>query len=140
MWYQASVRPEDAPRPEPEHSVPLGAGAPLVDRDGTEKWKSPFPTSPSSVARGSVIFQARCAPCHGAEGHGGGPVSKFFPPAPDLAYKTIRERSDGYLYGTVVFGGRAMPPQAEGLTNEERWDLVFFLRDLQARTPVEPAP
>jgi mono/diheme cytochrome c family protein len=135
MWYQPSLRPEDAPRPAPEHSVPLGAGRPLADRDDAETLVSPFPATPESRAHGKLLFSERCAACHGPEGHGGGPVSKFFPPAPDLAYVTVKARTDGYIYGTVTFGGRAMPAQAEGLTVSDRWDVVNYVRQIQSTPP-----
>ena len=65
MWYQPSRRPEDMPRPEPEHAVPLGAAPRYENRDDTEDLKNPEPATPASLARGKVIFVARCAPCHG---------------------------------------------------------------------------
>jgi mono/diheme cytochrome c family protein len=135
MWYQPSLRPEDAPRPEPEGSVPLGAGPRFADREETEDLVAPFPATDASSARGRDLFRARCAPCHGPEGHGGGPVSRYFPAAPDLASPTVRARSDGYIFGTITFGGRAMPPQREGLTERDRWDLVHHVRAIQGRTP-----
>ena len=64
MWYQPSRRPEDLPRPEPEHAVPLGAAPRYENRDDTEDLKNPEPATPASLARGKVIFVARCAPCH----------------------------------------------------------------------------
>jgi mono/diheme cytochrome c family protein len=131
MWYQPSHRPEDSPRPEPRYSVPLGAGPQLVDRDDAEGLKNPVTRDALSVRRGELNFQERCAACHGPQGHGGGPVSKFFPPAPDLAYVTVKSRSDGYLFGTITFGGRAMPPLAEGLSARDRWDVVNFVRTVQ---------
>jgi mono/diheme cytochrome c family protein len=140
MWYQASKRPQDLPRPEPEHAVPLGAVARYDSREDTEDLKNPVPASPASLARGKEIFLARCAPCHGPEGRGGGPVSKFFPEAPDFAYNTIRRRTDGFLWGTISYGGKAMPPQREGLTAEERWHLVNHVRAIQAAAPVVQAP
>ncbi len=140
MWYQPSRRPEDLPRPEPERSVPLGAGPRFENRDDTEDLKNPVPPTDASLARGKAIFVARCAPCHGPEGHGGGPVSKFFPEAPDFAYTTIRKRSDGFIWGTISYGGKAMPAQREGLTVEERWDVVNHVRRVQATSPVIEAP
>jgi mono/diheme cytochrome c family protein len=134
MWYQPSLRPEDAPRPAPEHSVPLTAGHSPIDRDDAETVADPIAATLESVAHGKALFAERCAACHGPDGHGGGPVSKFFPPAPDLAYGTIRARSDGFIYGTITFGGRAMPAQAEGLRPRDRWDLVNFVRELQSKT------
>jgi mono/diheme cytochrome c family protein len=135
MWYQPSLRPEDAPRPAPDHSVPLGFAPAPADRDDAETRRDPVPFTPASIAHGKVLFEQRCACCHGPAGHGGGPVSKFFPPAPDLAYVTIRSRSDGYIYGTIIFGGRAMPSQAEGLSERDRWDLVNFVRHVQGLAP-----
>ncbi len=145
MWYQPSRRPEDLPRPEPEHGVPLGAHPRYESRDDTEDLTNPVPPTPESLARGKALFTARCAPCHGAEGRGAGPVSKFFPEAPDFAYSTLRRRSDGFIWGTISYGGKAMPPQREGLTVRERWDLVNEVRDIQAHSPVvqppgQPAP
>ena len=135
MWYQPSVRPEQDPRPQPERSVPLGAGPRYVDRDDTTDLRNPVPATPQSLAHGTMLFVARCAPCHGPEGHGGGPVSKFFPQAPDLAYATVKARSDGYIWGTISYGGKAMPPAREGLTDRDRWDLVNHVRAIQGRVP-----
>jgi mono/diheme cytochrome c family protein len=133
MWYQPSIRPEQAPRPEPERSIPLGAGPRYADRDDTVDLSNPVPATPASLAHGKMLFVARCAPCHGPEGHGGGPVSRFFPPAPDLAYRTVKERTDGFIWGTITYGGKAMPPQREGLSATDRWDLVNHVRSVQGR-------
>jgi mono/diheme cytochrome c family protein len=140
MWYQPSKRPEDSPRPEPEHSVPLGASARYEDRDETEQLENPVPPTLASLTRGKALFAARCAPCHGPEGRGAGPVSKFFPEAPDLAYATVRRRSDGFIWGTISYGGKAMPAQREGLTTRDRWDLVNEVRAIQAASPVVAPP
>jgi mono/diheme cytochrome c family protein len=135
MWYQPSLRPEDAPRPEPEGSIPLGAPPLPADRDEAEDLADPLPRTAATLSRGRALFQARCTPCHGTEGHGGGPVSRYFPPAPDLASATVRARSDGYIWGTITFGGRAMPSQREGLTVDDRWALVQQVRSIQGGTP-----
>ncbi len=137
MWYQPAIQPQTAPpRPEPEDSVPLGAEPPIADRDDAESLKDPVPRDAASVRRGAAIFHERCICCHGAEGYGKGPVSRFFPPAPDLRFPAIVQRSDGYLFGTITFGGRAMPPYVDGLTRNDRWDIVNFVRTLQGR-PLE---
>ena len=140
MWYQPSVRPEDAPRPQPERSVPLGAGPRYVSRDDTEDLKDPVPATPESLGRGQVLFLARCSPCHGRDGRGGGPVSRFFPPAPDLAYVKVRERTDGFIWGTISYGGKAMPPAREGLTARDRGNLVNWVREIQRISPVVTVP
>ena len=138
MWYQPSHGPQTIPGAEPEHAVPLGARPLLLDIDDAEELKNPVPATALSVDHGKRIYLERCACCHGKDGHGGGPVSRFFPPAPDLAYKAIKERTDGRLFGTVSIGGRAMPAQGEGLSTEDRWDVVNYVRVTQAAAPVAP--
>jgi mono/diheme cytochrome c family protein len=140
MWYQPSIRPQQAPRPEPERSVPLGASPRYESRDDTEQLADPLPTTPEALARGKALFEARCTPCHGPGGRGGGPVSRFFPPAPDLAYVKVRERTDGFIWGTISYGGKAMPSAREGLTVADRWDLVKWVREIQRTSPVVTVP
>ncbi|HXL33721.1 MAG TPA: cytochrome c [Gemmatimonadales bacterium] len=135
MWYQPSLRPEDAPRPQPDRSVPLDGELQYQDREETEELRNPVTATAASLAHGKTLFISRCAPCHGVEGHGGGPVSKFFPAAPDLAYVTVRARTDGFIWGTITYGGKAMPSQREGLSERDRWDLVNHVRTIQGRLP-----
>jgi putative copper resistance protein D len=136
MWFQPAKGPEAEPRPEPERSVALGAGGPRYEEhDDTEELVDPVAADRASLERGRGLFQERCVPCHGKDGHGNGPVSRFFPPAPDLAYPTVVKRSDGYIFGTIRFGGRAMPALGDGLTDAELWDLVNLVRAIQRGTP-----
>ncbi len=138
MWYQPSHRPDDSPRPEPARSVPLGAGPRYESSDETVHLRNPVPASAASLAHGRALFAARCAPCHGRDGRGDGPVSQFFPPAPDLTGADIQARPDGHLFGIISFGGAVMPPQREGLSERDRWDLVNHVRAIQGRLRVPP--
>jgi mono/diheme cytochrome c family protein len=131
MWYQASVRPQSAPRLEPEGSIALGAEPRYRGRDATVDVQNPIPATSASVARGQALFVSRCLPCHGADGHGIGPVSRLFPQPADLTSRTVRSRTDGFIWGQVTFGGDAMPPAGEGLDAPARWDLVNFVRAMQ---------
>ena len=140
LWYQPGRAARDTPRPEPEGSVPLHPRPHFDEREDADSLKESFLADDASVARGQAIFQERCIACHGHEGHGGGKVSKSFPPAPDLAYATVRARSDGFIYATILLGGKAMPRIGEGLDDRDRWDLVHLVRHIQAATPVVPRP
>jgi mono/diheme cytochrome c family protein len=133
MAYQPAIGPQQQPRPEPSRSIPLDAAPHLLDRDDAEDLPNPVPLTLASTARAEWHYQERCACCHGESGHGGGPVSRSFPQAPDLAYATIKARSDGYIYATITLGGRAMPPLGSGLSERDRWDLVNYVRVLQGR-------
>jgi len=131
MWYQPSLRPQSAPRPQPERSVPLGGEARFAGRDETADLPNPVPVTRASLERGRVIFESRCAPCHGRDGHGKGPVSRLFPQPADLVYPKVKARTDGFIWGTITFGGDAMPSAREGLVARERWDVVNHVRALQ---------
>jgi mono/diheme cytochrome c family protein len=140
MWYQPAPQARDTPRVEPAGSVPLFARAEFLEREDATALRPPFVSDGASIERGRVLFLDRCAGCHNTDGRGNGPVSRFFPPAPDLAFSTIRAKSDGYLFATVALGGRAMPPMGEGLDDRDRWDLVRFVRHVQATSPVVAPP
>ena len=86
----------------------------------TDGMANPYPVDKPTLARGEHLFQVSCAPCHGVQGAGGGPVTKNDPtagirrfplPAPMLsgAGSVSATRSDGYLYYTIRNGGALMP-------------------------------
>lgn len=135
MWFEPGGGEHAPLRAEPEGSVPLGARPHFDDRDDALALAAPFPSDATSIGRGRDLFVDRCTSCHGREGHGGGPVGRYFPPAPDLGYAGIQAHPDGYLYATVTLGGRAMPPMGQGLDQKDLWDLVHFLRTVKAREP-----
>jgi mono/diheme cytochrome c family protein len=140
MEQQASVLPLEEARPAPAGSIPVGGVETLVDREDDTELKPPYPLDAHAAARGRTLFALHCTPCHGPEGKGDGPVSAKFPPAPNLRYSTICSRSDGFIYGTLTGGGRAMPTMREGTTSRDRWDLVAFVRNLQAEGCTSVAP
>ncbi len=128
-----------------------------IDRndDSTESVVNPYPVDKATIAQGTKLFQVSCAPCHGEEGKGGGPVThndpaagmnRFVVPAPmlsgDGAVAAIR--SDGYIYGTIRNGDGIMPRYGISLTDRERWSIVAYIRTLDGAAyknavPVVPA-
>jgi mono/diheme cytochrome c family protein len=123
--------PQEEVRLPPPTAMPVGGVETVDDREDVEDLKNPLASDPKSATRGQSIFAQTCIECHGRDGHGGGPVSQKMPPAPDLRYITVCRRTDGFIYGTLTAGGRAMPSMREGLTSRQRWDLVSFVRQIQ---------
>ena len=143
MEQQPAVQPLEEARLAPPGSIPLGGVETLEDREDDQAIKAPYPLDADASARGAGLFAIHCIACHGREGRGDGPVSAKFPPAPNLRHVSICARSDGFLYGTLTAGGRAMPTMREGTTSRDRWDLVAFVRTLQREGCVgttAPAP
>jgi mono/diheme cytochrome c family protein len=131
MEQQPAVQPLEEARPAPSGSIPLGWVETVVDRDDVEDLKSPSPLDAVAAARGANVYVAHCVSCHGPTAGGDGKVSDKFPQAPNLRHYSICKRTDGFIYGTLTAGGRAMPTMREGLTSQNRWDLVAYVRQLQ---------
>lgn len=131
MEQQPSIRPLAEARLAPEGAVPLGGIEVVADREDVADVTPPVAFDAATEARGKVLFTNLCTPCHGPEAKGDGPVSAKFPQAPNLRHVSICERSDGFLYGTLTAGGKAMPAMREGTTSRDRWDLVAYVRALQ---------
>jgi hypothetical protein len=53
--------------------------------------------------------------------------------APSLVNERVRGLSDGYIYGVIRNGRGAMPNYAR-IEHRNRWDVVNYLRALQAGT------
>ncbi len=131
MAVQPSVGPLEGPRKAPEGSVAVGTVDIVEARDDLEDATNPFPVDARAEANGARLFRLYCIACHGPEARGDGKVSDKMPPAPDLRHQSICRRTDGFIYGTITLGGKAMPSLREGTTSHDRWDLVSFVRSIQ---------
>ncbi len=88
-----------------------------------------------SIANGAALYQdSGCAACHGDGGHGDGPAAaELDPPPPDLTGRHANAHTAGDLYWWLSYGVKpasAMPGFSQSLSDEERWDLINYLRAL----------
>jgi len=95
------------------------------------------PRAAPDLRTGERLYQAHCAACHGASGHGDGPLAKGLEPAPSNFHdgERMAARSLYGLYNTITLGvgGTPMRPFAE-LSEADRWALAFFVGGLR-QTP-----
>lgn len=113
----------------------LGAGTALLGQD-----HNPFAGDAEAAKRGEFHFRINCAFCHGLGARGGGR-------GPDLTRAQKRHgNSDTEMFTTINQGvpGTAMPPngttgQGVGMTEEEVWDVITYIRSVQLRAPAQPA-
>ncbi len=95
----------------------------------------------ASVTRGEETFRAFCITCHGATGAGDGPVAKRgFPPPPSLLTGKSRQMKDGQIFHILTYGQGSMSGLPSQLPPEERWDVINYVRGMQASAPPIEAP
>ena len=94
---------------------------------------NPISASDGSQATGATIFSTSCAVCHGEKGLGDGPTAESLEKKPaDLTEGHVQELSDGSLFYIISHGKpeTPMPAWEDVLEEEDRWNVVNFLRTL----------
>lgn len=93
---------------------------------------NPLPATREVMERGRQGYNTYCAVCHGEAGTGVPRLSSAYGAKPaNLQSDQFQKYSDGQLYGVITVGKNAMPSYAYGLTEEERWAVVRYMRALQ---------
>jgi len=102
-----------------------------------EELSNPLPANdPGVLAAGRELYGAFCALCHGHGGLGDGPVTKRgYPPPPSLltGKATPDKMKDGQLFHIISYGQGGMAPYASQISPNDRWRIVAFVRDMQAK-------
>jgi len=79
---------------------------------------------------GKRLFAEACAPCHGADGRGDavGIDASMQPPPPNIL-EPPHNWSPYEMFNRATYGGveTAMPSFEQGLTESQRWEIVFYL-------------
>ena len=122
----------------------IACNSPVEDNDNrwnvpadAKKLKSPFENSQAVQENGKVLYNQYCRSCHGETGLGDGPAGNDLEAQPSNFHdkKTLND-SNGSLYWKLTHGNKSMPAFKTILTDEQRWQLVSYLRIL----PEMPAP
>jgi putative copper export protein/mono/diheme cytochrome c family protein/peroxiredoxin len=105
-----------------------------VDAYPTTYRRPSVPYTAASIAHGQTLFRAHCASCHGQTGRGDGPSAAGLLQLPaDLTAPHTNEHTAGDIFWWLTHGlGIAMPGFGDALLEDERWDLINFLRALSA--------
>jgi mono/diheme cytochrome c family protein len=109
----------------------------VVDAYPTSFYASGEPYSAASIVQGAALYAENCALCHGATGHGDGPAAAGLRVRPaDLTEPHLFTHSPGDLFWWVSHGvgEAAMPGFAEVMTENQRWDVINFIRARAAGT------
>jgi mono/diheme cytochrome c family protein len=99
---------------------------------------NPFAGDHEAIEAGEETFNTLCASCHGPQGQGDGVAAEDLDPKPATLADGMMmdDLSDGYLFWRVSKGGAmepfnsAMPAWESGLTEEQRWQVISYVRTL----------
>lgn len=130
-------------------AVPLNGHVPYHYADTPEERvraskeivNNPFPITAAALAKGKELYNIQCAICHGEKGNGGGylyntddnPNAKY-PAAPaNFMQDTFYVSNNGRFYHAIMYGLNVMGAYADKLSFEERWQVIHYIRSLQAK-------
>jgi putative copper export protein/mono/diheme cytochrome c family protein len=106
-----------------------------VDAYPTTYRRSPLPYQAQSIDRGAMLYAAHCAICHGRGGKGDGPGGAGLPRSPaDLTAAHTAQHTVGDLFWWITHGipAAGMPAFGQAVAEDERWDVINFLRALSS--------
>lgn len=101
--------------------------------------RNPLEKDPDAVAAGRILFEQRCAECHGDNADGG-------KKGPSLRATAIQDAEPGAVFWILTNGvvRKGMPVWSK-LPEPQRWQLVRFIKSLgptpaKTATPAENPP
>lgn len=139
MFRTESVRTYEMELPTaPEGTVRLGANRQYDLLAADTLLDNPLVPTPEVLEQGEVLYLQYCVMCHGEQGAGDGPVvgENRLPPLPTLnllSDRAMNDLSDGYIWGMIA-NGRGVMPSYNRVPYEDRWKIVEYVRELQARS------
>jgi mono/diheme cytochrome c family protein len=120
--------------------------APWVVPARAVRKENPLAADSKSQAAGRELFIAACLPCHGPSGKGDGPAAAALerdgkPVRPgNLSDSKMRQETDGALFWKISEGRSPMPVFQEALTEEQRWQIVTYVRTLAPPSGTDKSP
>jgi len=110
----------------------------LMSFNLNEAWKAPASakniTNPlknnsEATAEGKKLYENMCVVCHGNKGKGDGIAGMTLKPRPaNLTQALVQDQTDGEIYWKVTEGRAPMASYKELLTEQQRWQLVNYIR------------
>ena len=105
---------------------------------------NPFPITEAGLVKGKELYNIYCGICHGENGGGlgylvrdanpaKGDLGGVYPAAPaNFLLDTFYISTNGRFYHAIMYGKNVMGAYKEKLSFEERWQVIHYIRSLQA--------
>jgi mono/diheme cytochrome c family protein len=108
---------------------------PWIAPKDADNVKNPIAGNTSVLPEAKALYIANCGPCHGDKGRGDGPAAAGLNPKPaDHSSAIVQSESDGALFWKMSEGRAPMPSYKKIFTDQQRWELINYIRTL-ARNP-----
>lgn len=121
-------------------SVPYYYGDSVEEKERAtnEFAANPYPITTDGLVRGKELYDIFCGICHGAKGDGAGYLVREdggkYPVQPaNLLLPEFVSASNGRYYHTIMHGLNKMGAYKDKLDYEERWQVIHYIRSLQAK-------
>ncbi len=96
-----------------------------------DKIVNPFKGNTDASKQGKKLYQQMCAMCHGDLGKGDGIAGTALDPPPgNFTAKKVQGQTDGAIFWKMTNGNPPMIAYADFLKEEQRWQLVNYIREL----------
>lgn len=103
--------------------------------------QNPFPITEQGLAKGKELYDIFCGICHGAKGNGIGYIvneeenkNVKYPAQPaNFLTDEFVNASNGRYYHAIMHGKNVMGAYPDKISFEERWQVIHYIRQLQAK-------
>ena len=100
---------------------------------------NPIPITKAGLDRAKPLYNTYCGICHGEKGDGQGwlvtmPDSKYPAQPKNLIGDDMIGAGNGRYYFGIMYGKNVMGSYADKLSFEERWQVIHYIRSLQAKS------
>lgn len=131
-------------------AVPVNGSVPYYYEDTEEERtramkeiiKNPFPITEAGLKSGEELYNTFCGICHGKKGDGNGwlvdekNTNQVYPAQPaNFLSELFLEvgNTNGRYYHSIMYGKNVMGAYADKISYEERWNVIHWIRALQAK-------
>ncbi|GAB4495569.1 MAG: cytochrome c [Saprospiraceae bacterium] len=103
-----------------------------------EMVNNPFPITKEGLEKAKPLYNTYCGICHGEKGDGQGwlvtmPDSKYPAQPKNLIADDMIAAGNGRYYFGIMYGKNVMGGYSDKLSFEERWQVIHYIRSLQAK-------
>lgn len=104
---------------------------PWVAPKDADNVQNPVASTPAALAATKTLYSANCGPCHGDKGKGDGVAAAGLNPKPaDHTSAGVQGQTDGAIFWKMSEGRAPMPAYKKIFSDQQRWELVNFIRTL----------